>query len=61
MPDSEGQPPLYLAIFAIAMLALLLQKTIRPVVDATFPLDRAAEAHEYLEGRHAFGKVVLEI
>jgi NADPH:quinone reductase-like Zn-dependent oxidoreductase len=43
------------------VLALLSQKTIRPVVDATFPLDRAAEAHEYLEGRHAFGKVVLEI
>ncbi len=42
------------------VLALLGNGTLRPVVDATFPLERAAEAHRYLEGRHAFGKVVLE-
>ncbi|MHC4469421.1 MAG: zinc-binding dehydrogenase [Planctomycetota bacterium] len=43
------------------VLTLLGQKTLRPVVDATFPLTRAAEAHRYLEERHAFGKVVLTI
>jgi zinc-binding alcohol dehydrogenase/oxidoreductase len=32
-----------------------------PVVDRTFPLDRAAEAHAYLETGAGFGKVVLEI
>lgn len=41
------------------VLALLSDKTLRPVVDATFPLEHAGEAHRYLEGRHAFGKVVL--
>jgi NADPH:quinone reductase-like Zn-dependent oxidoreductase len=30
-----------------------------PVIDREFPLDRAAEAHEYLEGGRTFGKCVL--
>jgi NADPH:quinone reductase-like Zn-dependent oxidoreductase len=32
---------------------------LRPVVDRVLPLERAREAHEVLEGRQAFGKVVL--
>lgn len=32
-----------------------------PVVDRSFPLDRAADAHSYLESGAGFGKVVLEI
>lgn len=32
-----------------------------PVVDRVFPLDRAADAHTYLESGAGFGKVVLEI
>lgn len=31
-----------------------------PIVDSVFPLDRAAEAHEYLERGGVFGKVVLD-
>lgn len=31
-----------------------------PVVDKTFPLGEAADAHRYLESGKAFGKVVLE-
>ncbi|MGW6015106.1 zinc-binding dehydrogenase [Streptomyces sp. NPDC055210] len=30
-----------------------------PVIDASFPLDRAAAAHEHLESARGFGKVVL--
>lgn len=32
---------------------------LRVVVDRAFPLAEAAAAHAYLEGRHAFGRVVL--
>jgi NADPH:quinone reductase len=32
---------------------------LRVVVDRVFPLSEAAEAHRLIEGRHAFGRVVL--
>ena len=32
---------------------------LRPVVDATYPLVKAAQAHQRLEAREQFGKVVL--
>src|SRR5690606_22857428 len=28
-------------------------------IDATFPLEEAAEAHRYIESRHSMGKVLL--
>jgi NADPH:quinone reductase-like Zn-dependent oxidoreductase len=34
---------------------------LKPIVDTTFPLARAAEAHERLERREQFGKIVLEV
>ncbi len=34
---------------------------VRPVVGARFPLERAAEALELIDGRGAMGKVVLEV
>lgn len=34
---------------------------VRPVVDRVFPLADAAAAHQYLEDRRQFGKVVLEV
>jgi len=35
--------------------------TVRPVVDRTYPLDRAAEAIRYFGEGHARGKVVVEV
>jgi NADPH2:quinone reductase len=32
---------------------------IKPVVARTFPLDRAAEAHRFIQSRGNIGKVVL--
>jgi NADPH2:quinone reductase len=33
--------------------------TLQVVVDRTFPLAEAAEAHRYIESRRAFGRVLL--
>jgi NADPH:quinone reductase-like Zn-dependent oxidoreductase len=33
----------------------------RPIVDRVFPLEKAAQAHEYLEEGRQFGKVILAI
>jgi len=34
---------------------------IKPVVSATFPLKGAKFAHDFVEGRHSYGKVVLTV
>jgi putative PIG3 family NAD(P)H quinone oxidoreductase len=39
---------------------LLERGDVRPVVQATFPLERAAGAHDALESGHVIGKVVLK-
>lgn len=43
------------------VLKLVGEKKLRPVVDRIFPLAEAAEAHERLEQREQFGKVVLQV
>jgi NADPH:quinone reductase-like Zn-dependent oxidoreductase len=43
------------------ILELVQQGMLDPVVDRTFPLSDAARAHEYLDRREQFGKVVLEV
>ncbi len=42
-----------------AVFALLAQGRIRPEIGRRLPLDQAAAAHEDLEGRRAYGKIVL--
>lgn len=44
----------------INVVNLVSQKTIRPVVDKTFPLKEAALAQKLLEDRSQFGKVILK-
>ena len=45
----------------IRVLKLVGQGKLRPVVDRVFPLAEAASAHDHLEKREQFGKVVLKI
>lgn len=46
----------------LELLAQLLEKgIIKPVIDRRYPLDRAAEAMNYLKQGHARGKVVINI
>jgi NADPH:quinone reductase-like Zn-dependent oxidoreductase len=40
---------------------LLASGRVRPIVDARFPLERAADAHRALESGAIFGKAVLTI
>lgn len=40
---------------------LLSQGKLKPVVDKVFPVREVARAHEYVESRKAFGKVVLDL
>ena len=43
------------------ILGLVARGQLRPVVDRTFPLGQAADAHRYLDRREQFGKVVLTV
>ena len=44
-----------------ALDAMIAEGTVRPIVGARFPLDRAADAMRLIEERGALGKVVLEV
>jgi NADPH:quinone reductase-like Zn-dependent oxidoreductase len=43
------------------VMRLVLRRKLRPVVDRTYPLEDAAEAHRRLEEAKQFGKVVLTV
>lgn len=43
------------------LVSLVLEGKLKPVVDRVFPFAQLKEAHEHLEGRKAFGKVVLTV
>lgn len=43
------------------VIKLIEAGKVKPVVDKIFPLEKAKEAHKYLEERENFGKVVLKI
>jgi len=47
--------------FARQVLPLLVSGKIKPVVDSVFPLEKAFEAHAYMEANKNFGKIVLSI
>jgi NADPH:quinone reductase-like Zn-dependent oxidoreductase len=41
------------------ILDLVAAGTVRPVIAKTFPLERAADAHRFVQARGNIGKVVL--
>jgi NADPH2:quinone reductase len=43
------------------LAALLDRRALRPVISHVLPLAAAAKAHRILEGRHAGGKIVLDV
>ena len=48
------------AAFVRDVVPLLADRRVAPVVDAVFPLDRAAEAYELVKSDKTFGKVILD-
>lgn len=45
----------------MTLLPLVVEGKLRPVIDRTFPLKQAAEAHQYMASRQQFGKIVLVV
>lgn len=43
----------------MTLLPLVVDGTLKPVIDRTFPLEQAADAHRYMADRQQFGKLVL--
>ncbi|MFD7444584.1 zinc-binding dehydrogenase [Streptomyces sp. NPDC059909] len=58
--DLQLSPPVH-AELATRVLAAAASGTLRPVIGAAFPLDRASEAHAAIESRRLLGKVVLTV
>jgi putative PIG3 family NAD(P)H quinone oxidoreductase len=52
---------LAMRVFARHVVPLLDAGTVRPIVDRTFPLMAADEAHRYVASNEGFGKVVLTV
>ena len=44
-----------------ALLELVNERTLRPIVDRIYPLELAADAHKRLEAGEQLGKIVLSI
>ena len=42
-------------------MPLVVDGTFKTVIDRTFPLEQAADAHRYMAQRQQFGKLVLMV
>jgi NADPH:quinone reductase-like Zn-dependent oxidoreductase len=40
---------------------LIAEGRVKPIIHATFPLDRASDAHRLMESSQHIGKIVLEV
>lgn len=49
------------ARFVERWLPLLINGSIRPVIDCSFPLEQVVEAHTYMEQNRNFGKIILTL
>ena len=43
------------------MWPLVAEGAIKPLIDRCFPLDQAAQAHDYMESGDHIGKIVLKV
>ncbi len=61
IPLIHGHGALAHGIILSKVAALVDRGALAPIVDAVYPLDRAADAHRRLESKAAIGKVVVQV
>jgi NADPH2:quinone reductase len=59
--EAAGAEPEYLAETAVALDTLIEAGFVKPMIGASFPLERARDALELIDSRLAIGKVVLDV
>lgn len=47
--------------FVKNVVPLFISKQIKPIIDKVLPLEKAMEAHEYMEGNKNIGKIILSV
>jgi putative PIG3 family NAD(P)H quinone oxidoreductase len=57
---SNEEKAALVAAFTREVLPLLASGRIRPVIDRTYPVEAAEDAHQYMREGHHFGKIVLD-
>jgi len=60
-PRSVADKAAMVAAISAKVLPLLHQGRIKPLIDSTFPLEKAAEAHRRMETSAHIGKIVLTV
>ncbi len=60
-PRTTEQKTAIIHAFARDVLPLFASGAIAPLIDAVYPLERAADAHRAMESSSHFGKLVLRV
>jgi NADPH2:quinone reductase len=60
-PRSNADKAAMVAAIEAKVMPLLRQGRIKPLMDSTFPLEKAAEAHRRMETSEHIGKIVLSV
>jgi putative PIG3 family NAD(P)H quinone oxidoreductase len=60
-PRSNADKATMVAAIEAKVMPLLRERRIKPVMDSTFPLEKAADAHRRMETSEHIGKIVLAI
>ncbi len=58
---SPAEKTALMTAFARAVMPLVAQRVVRPMVDRTFRFDDVTAAHAYMESNANFGKIVVEV
>jgi NADPH2:quinone reductase len=60
-PRSNADKAAMVGAIEAKVMPLVRQARIKPVMDSTFPLEKAADAHRRMESGEHIGKIVLTV